>query len=85
MPLYEYKCVSCGEVSEILVRGGKNEDVACHRCGGRELEKIFSAHSSMSGSRKNTLPGASDTGCCGTSPAEATCAGPGSCCGKTGW
>ncbi len=84
MPLYEYECLDCGEISEILVTGVKPEASACKGCGGQNLKKLLSAHSSMSGSRKNTLPGTGDTVCCGTSPSEASCAEPGSCCGKTG-
>jgi hypothetical protein len=46
------------------------------------LKKLVSAHSSMSGPHKNRMPGLGDTSCCGSSPGEAGCAGPGSCCGK---
>jgi hypothetical protein len=28
------------------------------------------------------VPGPGDTACCGSSPDRASCAGPGSCCGK---
>jgi hypothetical protein len=27
------------------------------------------------------MPGHGDTSCCGSTPSEAGCAGPGSCCG----
>lgn len=82
MPLYEYACTRCGRTMEILVSPGEDDQPRCPHCGSRELDKLLSAPSSMSGVRKNRLPGPSDTGCCGKSPSEATCPGPGSCCGR---
>jgi hypothetical protein len=43
---------------------------------------LLSAHSSLSGAGRQSIPGIGDTACCGSSPMEASCAGPGSCCGK---
>ena len=81
MPLYDYLCMDCGEVCEILVTSS-DVSLECAACGSRELKKMMSAHSSLSGTSSSNFPGPGDTACCGTSPAEATCAGPGSCCGK---
>ncbi|MCD4718840.1 MAG: zinc ribbon domain-containing protein [Desulfobacula sp.] len=83
MPLYEFKCVDCGEHSEILIIGTQDEP-ACKSCGSTNMTKQISAHSSMSGPAKNSMPGPGDTACCGSSPGQAAgCAGPGSCCGKS--
>jgi hypothetical protein len=54
----------------------------CHFCNSHQLKKLLSAPSSMSGSPKNNMPGLGDTACCGSSPGEVSCSGPGSCCGK---
>ena len=81
MPLYDYLCLDCAEVSELLVTGSDEEPV-CNACGSRNLKKMLSAHSSFSGTRAGSLPGPGDTPCCGSMPAQAGCAGPGSCCGK---
>ncbi len=81
MPIYDYLCMDCGEVCEMLVTSS-DASPECTACGGQELKKMMSAHSSLSGVSGSKFPGAGDTACCGTSPAEATCAGPGSCCGK---
>ena len=82
MPLYDYLCMDCGEVSEILVTGADNM-VSCSYCESKKVKKLLSAHSSFSGGSKHSMPGPGDTGCCGSSPGHATgCAGPGSCCGK---
>ncbi len=80
MPLYDYLCLDCGKTSEILV-SDKSSQPRCLDCNSDNLKKLLSAHSSMSGHAKNRLPGLGDTTCCGSTPKEAGCAGPGSCCG----
>jgi len=81
MPLFDYLCLDCGETREVLVQGGESPS-ACIQCGGTHLKKLLSAHSSLSGPTKSNLPGPGDTSCCGSNPGEASCDGPGSCCGK---
>lgn len=81
MPLFDYLCLDCGERSELLItRSG--EQAQCQACGSNNLNKLLSAHSSMSGPSKSRVPGPGDTACCGSTPSQASCAGPGSCCGK---
>ena len=81
MQIFEYLCLDCGERSEILmVRSG--EKPRCPACDAQKLKKLLSATSSLSGPSKQRLPGPGDTACCGSKPSEASCAGPGSCCGK---
>lgn len=82
MPLFDYLCLDCGEISEVLVHGSENPS-GCIKCGGAHLKKMLSAHSSLSGPSKNNLPGPGDTSCCGSNPSHAGCEGPGSCCGKS--
>ena len=81
MPIFEYLCLDCGKTSEILTFGS-DDSPQCAFCSSHHLKKLISAHSSMSGPLKNSMPGLGDTACCGSSPSEANCAGPGSCCGK---
>ena len=82
MPIYDYLCRDCGVTSEVLI-AGSTDLPECGSCGSKKLEKLLSAHSSMSGSLKNNMPGLGDTACCGSAPGEgASCAGPGSCCGR---
>ncbi len=80
MPLYEYLCADCGRLSEILVMGERQ--VICPACGSQKLSRQLSATSSLTGRTAQAMPGPGDTACCGSSPAEASCAGPGSCCGR---
>ena len=81
MPLFDYLCMDCGAVSEILITPSGDEP-RCGSCGGHKLKRMLSAHSTLSGTVKSGLPGSGDTACCGSSPDLAGCAGPGSCCGK---
>jgi putative FmdB family regulatory protein len=81
MPLYDFLCLDCGKVSEILV-ASSGDELTCLSCGSGNVKKMLSAVSSLSGVKKSTLPGAGDTACCGNSPGHAGCAGPGTCCGK---
>ena len=84
MPLFEFKCNDCGQFSELLILG-QNDNPECSACGSNRLEKQVSAHSSLSGTAGNVMPGLKDTACCGSVPGQASgCAGPGSCCGKNG-
>jgi putative FmdB family regulatory protein len=82
MPLFEYQCESCGKVHEILLNGAEGGP-GCPDCGSSRMRKLVSAHSSLSGTSSNRMPGVGDTGCCGTQPHQADCQGPGSCCGKS--
>ena len=40
MPIYEYRCQTCGLQFELLVRG--DDAPACERCSGKNLEKLLS-------------------------------------------
>ena len=81
MPLYDYRCEKCGRVSELLMNFSSDQP-KCSFCGSPKLKKLVSAHSSISGAPQTRLPGAGDTGCCGSQPHQADCQGPGSCGGK---
>ncbi len=52
MPIYEYKCRDCGEISEFLVGVGQEKiKFKCGSCGGIKLEKIFSQSFISTGGR----------------------------------
>jgi putative FmdB family regulatory protein len=56
MPIYEFKCCSCGEKFEAYCGlSGQAEEIKCPRCGKPELERIFSTFSTKS---KGSLPAA---------------------------
>ena len=81
MPLFDFLCSDCGKISEILI-ASSNEKAKCISCGSGNVKKMLSAPSSLSGEASGKMPGPGDTACCGSSPDQADCAGPGSCCGK---
>ena len=63
MPIYEYRCKSCGEVFEQLVLGGGLDDnLSCPKCGSKDIEKAMSAFSSAGGSRSESSVGCSSSG-----------------------
>ncbi|MFP4314673.1 MAG: FmdB family zinc ribbon protein, partial [Desulfovibrionales bacterium] len=80
MPLFDIVCTKCGFTGEVLIPTGPSS-VTCPECGGG-VEKQLSAPSTLSGKTPKSRPGHGDTACCGSSPSQAGCAGPGSCCGK---
>jgi putative FmdB family regulatory protein len=75
MPIYEYRCENCGEISEFIILG-KQEQLKCKQCGSEELNKVISAHNTA-GSAMQTFSTSSSSGCCG---APGSCGSPGSCC-----
>ena len=81
MPLFDYLCLDCGKQSEILIAVAKDQP-ECKVCGSKNLKKMMSTPSSLTGTSGSGLPGPGDTTCCGSNPTSAGCAGPGSCCGK---
>jgi len=65
MPMYEYKCKSCGHAFERYSagRGGSEEGGACPKCRKGRVEKVFSTFAA--------------TGCCSPSltPSSGGCGG----------
>jgi putative FmdB family regulatory protein len=45
MPIYEYRCETCGTLSEYLVGMGKDDPVICRQCGSHEMNRILSVSS----------------------------------------
>ncbi|MEJ5357341.1 MAG: zinc ribbon domain-containing protein [Desulfobacterales bacterium] len=81
MPIYEIRCPQCGFQGELLVPTTASP-LQCPSCGGGSPEKQIALTSSLSGANRRAVPGPRDHGCCGARPADAGCAGPGSCCGR---
>ncbi len=46
MPIYEFECRSCGERFEAYCSlSGNREDVACPKCGKKDLQQLVSTFS----------------------------------------
>ncbi|HIE17091.1 MAG TPA: zinc ribbon domain-containing protein [Dehalococcoidia bacterium] len=59
MPIYDFKCRQCGEVSEILLRDS-GQTARCSNCGSEDVEKLFTTSYLIT-----TEPKMSGTTCCG--------------------
>jgi len=43
MPIYEYRCLDCGKISEIFLRSPHSGSIECPICGSKNLERLLSA------------------------------------------
>lgn len=44
MPVYEYKCGKCGQISEFLVSANPGKEKhSCGKCGSSDMTKVFSS------------------------------------------
>jgi putative FmdB family regulatory protein len=76
MPFYDFRCRSCGEVSELFLKDGNLSEVTCPACGGDDLQKLVSSfNTARSYNRPHGMT------CCGREERcdTPTCDG-GSCC-----
>ena len=73
MPIYDYRCASCGETFEALI--GPGEKAACSKCGSTQVERRLSAPGRVgAASQGGGLQCGRETACCG---AKEPCAKPG--------
>lgn len=43
MPIYEYRCKSCGaKTSRLVLNLSRQTEVECHACGSQDLTRLFS-------------------------------------------
>ena len=78
MPLYEFQCADCGNVSEHIVSGSdKINGLACTGCGSTSLNKLISKSNIGTISSKNTQFGCDSPQRCGGPDG---CPNAGGCC-----
>lgn len=65
MPIYEFKCLGCENVSEILViNTNETIEMKCSKCGSEDLERVLSTTSyAMGTSGGNAGPKAQTRTC----------------------
>lgn len=68
MPIYEFRCLGCGHVFELLKLKKESEDfeMKCPKCSSAEVEKVLSTVSiarSVGGKAKNTAKNCSGGTC----------------------
>lgn len=54
MPIYEYRCQTCGaRTSQLVLSPSRQSELKCQACGGQELTRLFStfAHHRSEGDR----------------------------------
>ncbi|MBW2108762.1 MAG: zinc ribbon domain-containing protein [Deltaproteobacteria bacterium] len=53
MPLYEFRCLKCNDLFEILVTGAKDDvEMRCPHCGAEDFERVISTTNYTVGSGK---------------------------------
>ncbi len=53
MPLYEFRCLKCNDIFEILVlSGGDDVEMRCPHCGAEKFERVISSANFAMGSGK---------------------------------
>ncbi len=58
MPLYEYKCLKCGEKFELLRRiNDDDSNVKCPKCGSNEVKREVTGFASIGGSSSSASCG----------------------------
>lgn len=69
MPLYEFKCLKCQELFELLVMGENDTvEMKCPHCGESEFERVMSTASyAMSGGGGAPGPSVQSRACSGGS------------------
>ncbi len=77
MPIFEYKCNSCGKTFENLELPGQKNNVMCTGCGSDDLKKLISAPFLPSSVGK---PANDEIRCCGSNARPKECTSS-SCCG----
>lgn len=46
MPIYEFRCLECKEIFEVIVvSGNENEEIQCTKCGSTSFERVLSSGS----------------------------------------
>jgi putative FmdB family regulatory protein len=60
MPIYEYRCLKCGRISEIFLHSLNSQNVQCPACGSYKLDRLLSASYTL-----KTNASTHGTTCCG--------------------
>lgn len=51
MPIYEFRCLECKEIFEVIVMAGNEDDeIKCSHCGSQTFERVLSSGSIAVGS-----------------------------------
>jgi putative FmdB family regulatory protein len=60
MPLYEFRCLKCNEVFELLIMGEDEQmEMKCPKCGAEDFERVMSTTTYAMGPGKGASSGPS--------------------------
>jgi putative FmdB family regulatory protein len=54
MPIYEFKCQSCGSAFETLIMGFSTDGVTCPKCKSEQVKKKISSFAVKGGNQRDT-------------------------------
>jgi putative FmdB family regulatory protein len=64
MPIYEYKCLECQKVFEVIsTSSSDSQQVKCAKCGSARVQKTISASSFRINSGSSSIPSGALSGC----------------------
>jgi len=64
MPIYEYKCLECQKLFEVISTScSDSQEVKCAKCGGTKVRKTISASSFRINSGSSSIPSGALSGC----------------------
>lgn len=67
MPIYEFKCLKCNEVMELLVKNSQDQmEMVCAKCGSEDLERLISTINFSMGGGSKPANGSTQTRSCGS-------------------
>ncbi|MEJ5348906.1 MAG: zinc ribbon domain-containing protein [Desulfosoma sp.] len=56
MPIYEFRCVRCGHIQEVLTSSSQNQvQLVCEKCQGEEMERVLSRVSYVMGHSSSSV------------------------------
>ena len=64
MPLFEYRCKECGEVTEFLERADTKVEHECEHCGSKKTDRLLSAFAVGKGGSSGSTGASCPTGTC---------------------
>lgn len=79
MPVYDYRCNDCGNITEVFVQNSESKAYKCVNCGSQSMEKLFSSSYMI---KMGTQSAPESTTCCGRSERCDTppCSADNPCC-----
>ena len=64
MPIYEYRCLECKKVFEVLsTSSNDHQEIKCAKCGGTKVQKTISAAGFRINSGSSSIPSGALSGC----------------------